>query len=187
MTNKPEQIFPSVNISWWYKRSWVINVMLNVRHARWSLQRATLMIYLWLQEGSFTSVVYFFLGVQCYSASWTTASEDYVFIFPSLWTKDSPFYIHFKITGANFVTDASFSPCFVNNDYVTAEIICSTAYVCHEVLTWLWATLCGTPVPAPPIKPWELLLYHSCVCCISQERREHSVSAAMAAVSARRE
>ena len=76
---------------------------------------------------------------------------------------------------------------FVNNDYVTAEIICSTAYVCHEVLTWLWATLCGTPVPAPPIKPWELLLYHSCVRWVSQERREHSVSAAMAAVSARRE
>ena len=78
------------------------------------------------------------------------------------------------------------APRFVNNDYVTAEIICSTAYVCHEVLTWLWATLCGTPVPAPPIKPWELLLYHSCVRWVSQERREHS-STVMAAVSAGRE
>ena len=37
---------------------------------------------------------------------------------------------------------SSLVPCFVNNDYVTAETICSTAHVCHEVPTWSWATLC---------------------------------------------
>ena len=34
------------------------------------------------------------------------------------------------------------APRFVNNDYVTAEIICSTAHPCQEVLTRSRATLC---------------------------------------------
>ena len=29
-------------------------------------------------------------------------------------------------------------PCFVNNDYVIAEIVYSTAHVHHEVLAWSW-------------------------------------------------
>ena len=32
------------------------------------------------------------------------------------------------------------APHFVNNDYVTTEIIYSTAHVCHEVLAWPQAT-----------------------------------------------
>ena len=28
------------------------------------------------------------------------------------------------------------APHFVNNDYVTAEVIYSTAHACHEVVTW---------------------------------------------------
>ena len=28
------------------------------------------------------------------------------------------------------------APCFVNNDYVTAEVTYSTAYARHEVLAW---------------------------------------------------
>ena len=43
----------------------------------------------------------------------------------------------------------SLAPHFINNDYLTAEIIYSTAQAHHEVLAWLWATLCGTPVWAP--------------------------------------
>ena len=32
-------------------------------------------------------------------------------------------------------------PCFVNNNNVTNEIIYSMTHICHEVLTWSWATL----------------------------------------------
>ena len=55
------------------------------------------------------------------------------------------------------------APCFVNNDYVTAEITYttahahhevyvtagttySTAHVCHNILTWSWVTSCSMPV-----------------------------------------
>ena len=34
------------------------------------------------------------------------------------------------------------APHFINNDYVTAEPICSTAHVYQEVLPWSQATLC---------------------------------------------
>ena len=44
--------------------------------------------------------------------------------------------------GMNYVAFDS----IVNNDYVTAEIMYSTAHMHHEVLTWSWATLCGMPV-----------------------------------------
>ena len=46
----------------------------------------------------------------------------------------------------------SLAPRFVNNDYLTAEIIYSTAQAHHEVLAWLWVTSCGTSVWAPPKK-----------------------------------
>ena len=36
----------------------------------------------------------------------------------------------------------SLAQCFVNNDYVTVEIIYSTAHGHHEVLAWSRATLC---------------------------------------------
>ena len=39
----------------------------------------------------------------------------------------------------------SLAPCFVNNDYVTAEIICSTAHMCHQVLAWS-CVMCSTYV-----------------------------------------
>ena len=32
----------------------------------------------------------------------------------------------------------SLTPCFVYNDYVTAQIAYSTAHACHKVLTWSW-------------------------------------------------
>ena len=38
----------------------------------------------------------------------------------------------------------SLTPPFINNDYVTAETVYSTARVHHEVLTWSQAILCGT-------------------------------------------
>ena len=40
----------------------------------------------------------------------------------------------------------TFVPRFVNGDYVKVEITYSMAHVCHEVLAWLQATTCGTPV-----------------------------------------
>ena len=46
----------------------------------------------------------------------------------------------------------AFMPCFVSKDYITAELIYSTAQVCHEVLIWSRDTLCCRDVWAPPIK-----------------------------------
>ena len=47
-----------------------------------------------------------------------------------------------------------FQTIFVNNDYVTIKIIYSTVHVCHEVPTWLQASLCWTHVWVPPRK-WQ--------------------------------
>ena len=85
------------------------------------------------------------------------------------------------------VCSCSLTPHFVNNDYVTAEIIYSTAYACHEVLAWSRTTLWYTHVWAVPRKQWHLWPCHGCVPWVSQERRECSVSVAMAAAAARRE
>ena len=49
------------------------------------------------------------------------------------------------------------APCFVNNNYVRAEVTYSTAYARHGVLAWLWATVYSMPVWASPWKPWLLL------------------------------
>ena len=62
------------------------------------------------------------------------------------------------------------APCFVHNDYVTAELTCITVHACHEILAWTWATsviwaplgpslgtVSGTPVHASLWKPWKLL------------------------------
>ena len=88
---------------------------------------------------------------------------------------------------AKMACSGSLIPCFLSNDYELAEIIYSTVHAHHKVLTWSWVTVCSTPVSAPPKKVVALLLYHSCVCWVSHKRREHSMSTATAAVSARRE
>ena len=44
----------------------------------------------------------------------------------------------------------SLAPHFINNYYVTAEIICSTAHVHFEVLVWSRATLCCRDMWVPP-------------------------------------
>ena len=47
---------------------------------------------------------------------------------------------------AKVACSGSLAPCFVNNDYVTAEIIYSTAHVHHKELAWTGATVCTMPV-----------------------------------------
>ena len=51
----------------------------------------------------------------------------------------------FKVWGESKLAKMAYSgpliPHFVSNDYVTAEIICSTAHACQEVLTWSRDTL----------------------------------------------
>ena len=60
---------------------------------------------------------------------------------------------------AKMACSGFFAPCFINNDYVTAEIICSTAHARHEVFAWSWTTLCYAHMWAPPRKGWHY-------CCI---------------------
>ena len=40
---------------------------------------------------------------------------------------------------AKVACSGSLTPRFVNEDYVIAELTCSTAHVRHEVLAWSWA------------------------------------------------
>ena len=44
----------------------------------------------------------------------------------------------------------SLAPRFVDNEYLTAEIIYSTVHVYHEVLTWSWVTSYSMSVRASP-------------------------------------
>ena len=55
------------------------------------------------------------------------------------------------------------APCFVNNDYVTAELTYRTVHARHELLAWSRVTLWGMPVWAPPGKALK-----GCVrlCCV---------------------
>ena len=85
------------------------------------------------------------------------------------------------------VCSSSLVPCFVNNDYVTAETICSTAHAHHEVPTWSWATLSCRDMWASSKKQCILLLHHGYVHWVGHKRREYGVSASMAPVPARRE
>ena len=78
------------------------------------------------------------------------------------------------------------APHFVNNDYVTAEVIYSTVHASHELFTWSQVVY-GIHMWAPPEEVAALLLHHWCVCWVTQERREYSMSTATAAASARRE
>ena len=61
---------------------------------------------------------------------------------------------------------------FVNNDYVTAEIIYSTAPMHHEVLTWSRATLCCRGIKAPPRK-WRPYCFVTAVSIGSAMRGEN--------------
>ena len=40
-------------------------------------------------------------------------------------------------------------PHFVNNDYVTADIIYSTVHTHHKVVAWSWVIVCSAPESAP--------------------------------------
>ena len=76
------------------------------------------------------------------------------------------------------------APWFVNNDYVTAEITYNIAHMCHKVLAWPQATV----TKWVSCRKWRhLLLHHGCVCWVNHERREYSMSTAMADASAKRE
>ena len=55
---------------------------------------------------------------------------------------------------AKMAYSGSLASRFVNNDYVTAEIIYSTAHMRHKVLAWSRATLCCRGIRAPPRK-WQ--------------------------------
>ena len=57
----------------------------------------------------------------------------------------------------------SLTPHFVNGDHVTAEAIYSTVHACHEVLAWLWDTLCSKHVWTPLRERWHIILHHGCV------------------------
>ena len=70
---------------------------------------------------------------------------------------------------AKMVCSGSLNPGCVNNDYEITEIIYSIAHVCHKVLAWSWV-VCSTLVQAPPKKWQQLLLSHSQVHWVSQER-----------------
>ena len=90
---------------------------------------------------------------------------------------------------AKMACSGSLNPCFVNNDYKIAEIIYSIAHVCHEVLAWSWV-VCSTLVQAPPKEWGQLLLSHTHVHWVSQERGcvmlGYVMAAATATASARR-
>ena len=57
---------------------------------------------------------------------------------------------------SKLVYSGSLTPCFVNIDYVTAEMIFSAAHARKEVLTWLWATLCCRDIWAS-LRKWRHL------------------------------
>ena len=80
----------------------------------------------------------------------------------------------------------SLAPQFINNDYVTAETVCSTAHVHQEVLPRPQATL-ALYTSAPPRKQRHLLLHLGCVRWVSHERKEYSVSTVKAAATVKRE
>ena len=88
----------------------------------------------------------------------------------------------------------SLTPSFVNNDYVTTEIIYRVVHSCHEVYSLGQRSLCAVCLRnqlhlrmAPPKKVVALPLHHSCLHWVSRERREYSMSTPIAAASARRE
>ena len=78
----------------------------------------------------------------------------------------------------------SLAPRFVNTDYVTSEIICSTVHQYQEALGWSQITLCCRDIGAPPRKWWYLRLSHSCVHWANYKRSGYRESTAMAAASA---
>ena len=78
------------------------------------------------------------------------------------------------------------APCSVNNDCTTAEIIYSSPHVHHEAFTLLWA-LCVINLYELYLKSSGILLLHQgCVCWISHQSRDYSLSVVITAASARR-
>ena len=69
------------------------------------------------------------------------------------------------------VCSSSLVPGFVNNDYVRAESICSTANARHEVPTWSWATLSCRDMGASPKKAVHTTAA-SRLCPLSQPREK---------------
>ena len=98
----------------------------------------------------------------------------------SLWTKEWQVLILFtdsknrhlrgEIKLAKMACSGSLAPRFVDNDYLTAEIIYSTVHAPYEVPAWSGATLCCTNVCAPPRKLGAILL--SSLCLLGQPREE---------------
>ena len=88
------------------------------------------------------------------------------------------------------VCSGSLTPRFINNDYVTAETICSTAHAHHKVLSG-YKAVTGYSVRCAYMssmkKAAALLPCPGCVCWVRPERRENSVSTVMATVPASRD
>ena len=80
----------------------------------------------------------------------------------------------------------SLTPCFLNIDCVTVEIIYSTEHACHKVLTWS-QIVCRVHICELHLESGGMLLLHQgCDHCVSHEMREYRVSAATAVASPRR-
>ena len=71
------------------------------------------------------------------------------------------------------------APCFVSNDYVTAEIIYSTVHVGHEVFTCSWV-VCHRDLWAPCRMQWNYC-YVMAVLVVSATRGENCCRAAASA------
>lgn len=86
---------------------------------------------------------------------------------------------------AKKVCSGSLAPHFVNNDYITAEITCSTVCM-HTTRTLLVTNYFCRGMSTPPKKAEaSTAASHSCVCWASYERREYSVPTAMATTPTR--
>ena len=68
---------------------------------------------------------------------------------------------------------------------IIAEIICNTAHVCHEVLTWSW--LCAVRVCELHLESGGMIAASRLCPLGQQERREYNMSIATAAVLTKRD
>ena len=74
---------------------------------------------------------------------------------------------------AKMVCSVSLTPCFLNSDCVTAEIICITVHACHEVLAWAWA-VCGVHMVSSTHKAGGVAAA-SGLCPLGQPQEERTV------------
>ena len=72
------------------------------------------------------------------------------------------------------VCSGSLAPRFIDNDYVTAEPICSPAQAQHKVLAGSQATLCHVHIWAP----WRKPQHYCCVLavCVGSDTREENIA-----------